>query len=172
MPFAILDAVTHLRFVNVNIDIFFHLMLMLRMRALDYVAIPLGSSNHEECMACVSALLMHKRVKMVVLVLDREMEPEEWVARDKIAMSTNESLFVVPGAHTLQGVRTEWYTAVADGDDIWEKARRVREATITENHDEIRKLCALGKSCFDVASLASPAVASSLCATFHSQIVP
>lgn len=136
-----LSTVTHLRLVE---DVCMpDLLLMSRMPALEYIAVSLNRSNVVEQMAYVMALLTYhgKAVRMVALVLEPQDDRTFWMTRVRIAINIHHSLYVVPGAHSKDGIRKEWEEYVNGGEDIWQKASGLRQAVLDDDEEEVVRIC-------------------------------
>jgi len=136
---ALASSVTHLRFIH---DISLgDVILVMHMRSLQYLAVSLNQRNVRDHMVFALALLDHKDLQVIALVLEWRNDPEWWISRVRIAMGFHEKLYVVPGAHSKIGVRKEWNEQNAGREDIWVEAVRLRLAVVNEDNAGIAQFC-------------------------------
>lgn len=134
------SKITHVRLID---DISMaDLMLVSQMVALDHLAVSLDTRNVVDQMACVMALVNHydQELRMVALVLSPRDDPAFWTSRVHTGINIHQSLYIVPGSHSKDGIRTEWEDSMKGGEDIWKKAAILRKAVLDGDDEGVAKI--------------------------------
>ncbi|KZT10049.1 uncharacterized protein LAESUDRAFT_810334 [Laetiporus sulphureus 93-53] len=135
-----LASVTHVRF-HAGYD-WNALHLNVHMDSLRFVALAADNASFPERVIFAMVLLMRRQdIQMIVLVLPPSNDFATWTHRVTDTKWYHDNLFVVPLLGRTDEPRAEWEDDINEREDIWQRARRFREAVENGNRNEIEKMC-------------------------------